>query len=55
MAKYKKFLICSFFAIFVLSLPVALLRYDHVQSKKLYDECMTWDGATEEECIHYLD
>lgn len=40
---------------FVLALPVVLVHCDHARSEKMYDECMTWDGATQKECMHYLD
>ena len=36
---------------FVLALPVAFMYWD----MKAYNMCMSWDGATKEECIHYLD
>lgn len=36
---------------FVLLLPVVFVHWN----LKAYNECMSWDGATEEECLPYLD
>ena len=51
----KKWIIWILLIMFILTLPVVLIYYDHARSEKMYDECMTWDGATEEECLPYLD
>lgn len=55
MAKYKTFLIVSLVAVVLTGLPMVVLSWGSAQSSKMYQECLTWENATQEECSGYLD
>ena len=44
-----------FAAFIIMCAPVGILTWGYLQGKALYNECMTWEGATEQECSAYLD